>query len=270
MITTQTLGPPAPESDYSQFAETDIPPGSGASKAYRGYVRPFSDDETARQVLRALEANLPLTVSAGRLHASASHLPKHPVEGFLLDMALPCTVIVLEFPGTEHRRAFLIDPGLVPRFSQNPHVRIDKSICFNGRMHPALCVYSGNLFRYQGDRTRLEQFLDQTATYLAKHLIWLRTRMLLCRAYGSVAANVVRRRKPNETVTQMELILSPHVYWEGYWPGVSAPAGPMQHLATIKPKDECWCWSGKLYGDCCRPKEMAYSRGQSRNCESGV
>jgi hypothetical protein len=45
-------------------------------------------------------------------------------------------------------------------------------------------------------------------------------------------------------------------FWDGYWPGPCAPSGPEAHLATIKADQECWCWSGKNYAECCRPREF--------------
>jgi hypothetical protein len=46
-------------------------------------------------------------------------------------------------------------------------------------------------------------------------------------------------------------------HWMGYWPGAVAPTGVQQHIETIQPSQECWCCSGKLYGDCHRSVEAA-------------
>ena len=241
-------------SDYSQFNPCEVPKGSRAVQAMDGFVRPFSDDETACDVLRAIESNIPLQISGGRLSAETSNLRKRPFEDFLTGMTEPFKLLILEFEGTKHRRAFLTSPRMVPRFSMPQHVRMDKTIQIDGRPHPALCIYSGSLFRYADDASPLDQFLDQTATYLAKYLIWLRTRQLFGpSAFGD--RRFVFKRRPNEPVSEIETLLSPNVYWDGYWPGPSAPSGPAQHLATIKRRDECWCWSGKPYGECCRPRE---------------
>lgn len=50
------------------------------------------------------------------------------------------------------------------------HLRSDKSVAVDGRLLPALCVYSGNLIRFEEGRSRLEQFLDQTTTYGGSYL----------------------------------------------------------------------------------------------------
>jgi hypothetical protein len=250
----------APEiSDYPQFALCEAPAESDALRAFRGFIRPFSDDQTAREVLRAMEADIPLQISGGRLSVETVPERKHPFEAYLTAMSVPFTIMVLEFGGTEHPRAFIVSPRMLMRLSQCPHIRTDKSILIDGRPEPALCVYSGSIFQSKADKDRLEQFLDQTATYLAKYLTWLRTRMLF-RPTGGWTREFVFKRKPNEPVTETDLIFSPDIYWDGYWPGRSAPSGPAQHLASIKRTDECWCWSGKIYGECCRPKDIARNK----------
>lgn len=233
-------------------------------RAFRGFIRPFSDNHTACDVLRAIEANVPLHTSGGRLSAEAPHLQRHSFEDYLIEMAVPFTILVLEFDGTEHPRAFLAEPRMVPRFSMCPHIRTDKSVRINGLLEPALCVYSGSCFKYEAGRDRLEQFLDQTTTYMAKYLIWLRTRQLFRHSdYGT--RQFVYKRKPDEPVSEIETLLSRNIYWDGYWPGRCAPFGSTQHLATIKRGDECWCWTGKRYADCCRSRDMAECRrSQSR------
>jgi hypothetical protein len=248
---------PAPIPNYPQFYLTAIPEGSGAVRAYRGYIRPFSDDATACSVLRAFEANSAVTIASGRISADANGLSRNLFEDFLVDMAEPCTVVVLEFAGKEHPRCYLIDPPMVPRFSENLHVRKDRSLCVAGQLRPALCVYSGSLFKYSNDGNRLEQFLDQLATYLGKHLIWLRSRSLYRRSTKGPRV-LVRLRLPGEKLAITEVKLCKKYFLHGYWAGQAAPMSPDQHLATIDPNDECWCWSGEPYGKCCLLKDQAY------------
>src|ERR1700677_3031360 len=94
-------------SDYQQFISCQPPPGSGAIRAHKGYIRPFSCNEDARVGLRALEARIPLQVAGGRIGVEGANLQRHPFEGFLIDVAVPFTILVLGFVGTEHPRAFL-------------------------------------------------------------------------------------------------------------------------------------------------------------------
>ena len=249
--------------DYARIVACSVPEKSGASRAYKGFIRPFSDDATAQRVLRAFEDGIPLQVSGGRLDVELPHTRNHGLDAYLVDMALPFTVLVLESDDTPHPRAYLTEPRMRPRLNWPTHIRADKSVSIDGNPHPALCVYSGALFKYTSERSRLEQFLDQTATYLAKYLIWLRTRQLF-RPYRDGTRQFEYRRGPQEAVTGIELLHSLNVYWDGYWPGPSAPSSPAQHLATIKPADECWCWTGHPYGECCRPKDLANSKRHAR------
>jgi hypothetical protein len=244
----------APElSDYTQFVARSVPEGSGASRAHEGFIRPFSDDATARRVLRAIEEGIPLQVFGGRLDVELSEPSDHSQDPYLTDMAEPFTILLLEFEGTERPRTYMLDPHMVPRFNQCYHLRHDKSIEIDGKPLAALCVYSGAVQRFESNRSRLEQQLDQTATYLAKYLIWLRTRQLYRRT--DEGPRLVRRRAPNGEITMAEVSRSLDLFWDGYWPGPCAPSGSAGHLATIEPDGECWCWSGKAYGECCRPRE---------------
>jgi hypothetical protein len=242
--------------DYEQFTPCAVPGGSGAAWAWSGFIRPFSDDQTARRVLGAIERDVPLCVCAGRLDVVLAGPPVLPLDEFLVGMAEPFAVLLLEFPGTEQPRAFLLSPAMIPRVSACRHLRADKAIVLDGAKLPALCVYSGNLLRFDDGRSILEQLLDQTSTYLAKYLVWLRTRKLFRRtANGSL---LVRAARPGERVSGFEASLSEDFFWSGYWPGREAPSGPWNHLATVRPDGPCWCWSGRLYRDCCQQKEFDY------------
>ena len=242
-------------SDYPQFVSCEIPPESGAARAYKGFIRPFSDDATARRVLQALEEDLPVQVYGGRVDACPRNQSGHKFDDLLINMAFPCSVLILEFPGREHPRAILLDPPISPRVSQNPHLRPDKSIEIDRVSYPALCVYSGSLQRFETGRSRLGQFLDQVATYLAKHLIWLRTRRLYRQTVSG--PELIRPKLPSEPLLAVQGNHSTDLFCLGHWPGKSAPSGPMAHLATIRPDDECWCWSGDKYRECCRTRELA-------------
>jgi hypothetical protein len=267
---TDSLSSPAPQqaarelTDYPQFVPCGVPVNSGAEWAYRGFIRPFSDDATAQRVFRAIENGAPLQVYGGRLDAEENelHSHPHPIDEFLIDMFTPFNVLLLEFPGTEHPRTLLLDPLMTPRVSECRHLRTDKSVKIDGRSLSALCVYSGSLQKFECGRSRAEQLLDQTATYLAKYLVWLRTRRLYRRIPGGL--RLVKAGAPNGKITTAEIDRDPNMFWEGYWPGKSAPSGPAAHLATIKAEDECWCWSGDKYGRCCRPKEFGLMRDFER------
>ncbi len=239
--------PPIPQ--YSQFFEIILPPSTQAIRAYRGYLRPFSDDATARRVLRTLVADLPLQVFEGRLDSDAAGLAEHPLEPFLKDMAEPCTVVILEFAGKEHPRAYLVDPLPNGRASNNHHTWWQRKLSIDGKATPQLCIYSANQFSYDPSSDLLPQFLDQVSTYLAKHLIFLRTRMLHMRRDDGTLRKV-NSRKPWQPVNTNQLKYSKKLYLYGTWVGPVAPHGPAAHLLADDPDSECHCNSGELYRDC--------------------
>lgn len=243
-------------SDYEQFRVCSVPEGCAAIRAYKGFIRPFCDDTTARRVFQAINGGIPLQVAGGRLDAQIPEPRTSQLDEYLVDMATPFTILLLEFDGRERPRSYLLDPPMIPRLSECEHLRKDKSIQIAGKRLAGLCVYSGAVLHFDQDRSKLEQQLDQTATYLAKYLIWLRTRQLY-RQTGTTL-QLVRTRRPESRITTAEIARHSDLRWQGYWPGACAPSGPAAHLATIEPEEECWCWSGVRYGKCCRPRESAY------------
>ncbi len=249
----------APELEiYDQFRSCEVPEKSEASRAYLGFIRPFSEDAIVVRVARALDRDLPVQVDAGRLDVCETGAPPLPFEKLLTRMALPFLVLALEFSDSRRPRTYLVDPPMVPRVSDCEHLRLDKCITVNGVVLPALCVYSGSSLEFTGDRTHVEQVLDQTATYLAKYLVWLRTRRLYRRTATGI--ELVRDRRPGEQAFAAAIERSNDLFWRGYWPGRCAPSSPAGHLATIKPENECWCWSGKCYGECCRDEDLKRER----------
>jgi hypothetical protein len=101
--------------------------------------------------------------------------------------------------------------------------------------------------------------------YVAKHLIWLRTRRL-CRWNGS-DVTVLHQPAPGEAIperapsAQWVQLPAGSVrvidFWSGYWPGKAARAGtPREHIRLIKPNQRCWCGLNKAYGECHRPLEL--------------
>jgi len=248
-IVTAPAQPAPPIPTYPQFFGTTIPEGSEAVRAYRGYIRPFSDDATARRVLRAITAEQSLDVAAGRLDSEAQGLPLHPLEAYLDDMTEPCTVVVLEFSGRRHPRAFLVEPLPIRGISGSQHIWWDKTELIDGTKTPELCIYSGNLFKYDPSVEHLPQFLNQLSTYLAKHLIFLRTRMLHTRQKDGTLRRA-SYRKPWQQINLGLLKLSKKLVWFGAWIGAAAPHHPAKHLQTIDPDEECWCNSGETYRTC--------------------
>jgi hypothetical protein len=188
----------------------------------------------------------------------------HPLEKLLTAMQVSFELLLLEFAPPVHPRIY----GLKPRISDyvypaHPHLRRDQRIEHSGVSLPALCVYSAADFKYRKELPILVEFLDQAATFLAKQLIWIRTRRLFAIDSGELiyvppAGDIVLDFEPREGDNLPAI--SRHVrrtnrVWRGYWPGSSAPSGPAAHIAAINPNSECWCGLGLRYRDCHFPRE---------------
>jgi hypothetical protein len=251
--------------EYPQFAQVAAPTGTGALAAWQGTIQPFTDDITARQVLRRIEAGAPFENDSGSLFCEqAPAMLPHPADPFLLKMDMSFTVLVLELPQYAHPCAFLLQPELSPSFlSFHPHVRSDCKLTIGNRTLPALCVYSGAIFEFAPGISRIVQFLDQVSTYLARHAIWLRTRVLLQQNVFGLDP-IVYKPRPGTLVLDTEFdkrsfCRKPgELYWNGYWPGAAAPSSPSDHLKTIAPDGLCWCWSGKQYRNCHRKRDLQF------------
>jgi hypothetical protein len=277
---SEIAGPPsaAPLAlHYPQFKPTEIPLRRNAVAAWMGTLQPFRDNQTAREGLRCLEANEPIGVCAGMFSISDEDKQKislrsHWAEPMLLNMDMAFTVLVLESSGHEHPRAFAAIPQVSRLiFPRHPHLLDGISVQIRGRKLPALCVYSGAQFRYSMGLPNIVEFLDQLTTYLARHLIWRRTRRLFEVAGGRVKQ--IYSPRPGELILDTEPQLRtdrignsgarPIRFWDGYWPGTVAPQGPDEHLRTIRPEQECWCCSGDPYGECCLPRDLLNRTGGS-------
>jgi hypothetical protein len=250
--------------DYPDFELESAPEISGASHAWTGTIQPFSDDLSAQAFLECVESGKKIDVTEGVISARAPVTMSHWAAPLLVNMGVRFRLLILEFEGMEHPRAY----GMQPEISHNvlpahPHLRADKTLLVGHQALPALCVYSGAVFVYAAGLPRIVQFLDQTSTFLAKHLIWLRTRTL----WPASFAEPRRSPFPGELILDIAPRLKTHPiatikpagarHWAGYWPGAIAATGAEQHVRTIRPSQECWCWSGRLYRDCHRPVEAA-------------
>jgi SEC-C motif len=261
----------APEiPDYPQFRSVAVPPGCNAVRAWEGIVQPFLDSATARRFLHCVEAGKHFDIADGTIDAEAPANARHWADAWLVKMELRFRLLVLEFDGAEHPRAYALQPEISRQMHPlHPHLRTDRQIIVSQRSIPALCIYSGAEFHYSQRWPRLVQFLDQVSAYIGRHIIWLKTRIELPHRFGSV----FRIPHPGEPIfDHIPLIKTDpnlsaakrHVsLFSGYWPGSTAPSGAVNHLRSISRSQECWCCSGKKYGECHRPIEMECLRLQS-------
>lgn len=254
---------------YPGFSPVEVPSGTSARRAWIGSLQPFEDDESSRLLLRALDENRAVQVDRGTVRAISYPNVSHPLEKLLIAMRVSFQLLLLEFAPPVHPRVH----GLKPRISRqvspaHPHLRGDQRIEFGGACLPALCVYSAAEFRYLKEIPLPVEFLDQAATFLAKQLIWIRTRRL----FDIDTGRLIYAPPVGDRIIDFEPCLEDNVptvsrparraarVWEGYWPGSTAPAGSAAHVAAISPRLECWCGCGLLYRDCHLPHEKRFAK----------
>lgn len=247
---------------YPQFSLLSDSNTYSALRAWQGTIQPFASDDNATSFLRCLDHKAPVDVCAGTIDISmpTSGLEPHWAEPLLLGMCSRFSILVLEFEDSRHPRAYCKVPEISRlQFPFHPHLRDDLSVSISGRSIPALCIYSGACFQYDGEVPKVVQFLDQVSTFLARHLVWCRTRKLFTRGRDG-RTELLRLPLPGELIVDHEPRLrahpatcssyEPQTFWMGYWPGPVAPQGSIEHLKTISPENECWCCSGQRYKDC--------------------
>lgn len=249
--------------EYPQFERTAVPLGTGAVSAWKGVIQPFADDDSAQRFLGCLEQRVPVEIVEGRINSPAANAQRHWANPWLVQMQAKFLLLILEFDGTEHPRAYSLQPEISnSSHPLHPHLRHDKMIKVGRQELPALCIYSGAEFHYSPTLPRIVQFLDQLSTYMGRHLIWMRTRVEIPPTQGGR----VQLPKPGEHVFELHkriqtcsvASIKPHNLrlYQGYWPGAVARSGASDHLRTIPPTQECWCCSGKPYGQCHRALEQ--------------
>ena len=231
-----------------------------AERAWQGLLQPFTNDENAKLVLRALALDQAVDVAAGRITAPPDAQPNlpHEAEFRMQDCAIAFDILVLDFPAPIHPWVFSITPIISKeRFPSHPHLRCDRTLVLPWRTLTGLCVYSAAEFKYDTASPRIPQFLDQVSIYLAKHIIWLKTQRLFNLDTGAVVhdgllLDTLYESIPSDTFWQKQPQL--RTIWLGLWPGREAASGK-KHL-SLDPNGECWCGKGLTYEECCRRLEI--------------
>ncbi|WP_421800882.1 SEC-C metal-binding domain-containing protein [Granulicella sibirica] len=213
-----------------------------------------------------MEAERPLWISEGVIRPSQER-GTHWADPLLVNMNVRCEVMLC-IQDNAMPRAYLLKPRFQPYYSDttiHPHPRGDQAILHNGRPLPGLCVFSSAEMVFSDEYDFYTQFLDQLTQYVAKHLIWLRTRRL-CRKFAGQTIVLYQPRPGEQIIEQapythwVQLPQGPvqaQDFWSGYWPGKPAKAmTSVEHLWQISPTQRCWCGLNKAYGDCHRPLEL--------------
>ncbi|WP_371417562.1 SEC-C metal-binding domain-containing protein [Granulicella sp. S190] len=197
----------------------------------------------------------------GRHHPPVESNAQHWAHPLLVNMDVSCEVMLC-IQEDAMPRAYLITPRFQPYYADtliHPHPRGDQFLLYEGRPLPGLCVFSSAEMVFTDAANFCTQFLDQLTQYVAKHLIWLRTRRL-CRRIANTTS-VLYQPLPGETILEQpprrQVVQWPTGpvqaidFWSGYWPGKGARAmTPAEHLRQIRSNQSCWCGLNKKYGDC--------------------
>jgi hypothetical protein len=235
--------------------------------AWSGFLKPFESDVAARSILRDMEAERALWISEGTIRPSEDQ-GMHWADPLLVKMDISCEVMLC-IQVDAMPRAYLLSPRFQPFYADtaiHPHPRGDHTILYKGRPLPGLCVFSSAETIFRDGQDFHTQFLDQLTQYVAKHLIWLRTRRL-CRMIAGKTYVLYQPKAGEQIIEQaprphwVQLAAGPTQaldFWSGYWPGKPARAiTSAEHLRQIKPAQRCWCGLNKTYENCHRPLELA-------------
>ena len=252
--------------DYPQFRPAPVPL-DGTTAAWADWIRPFASDHAARSVLADLLAGRQLMISQGQILNRGS-VCSHWANPYLVGMSGPCEILICFRPDAQPRAYILNTPLELHYADQNiyPHPRGDLSIPYRGARVLGLCVLSSAEYVPIPWIDEQTQFLDQMTQFVASHLIWLRTR----RRFRMTASGrrLIYQPAPGEHIADnpptMGLEMTPSGpikcidYWSGFWPGKSAAATtPLTHIQQLSPSGPCWCGLKRVYGQCCRPKDIA-------------
>ena len=187
--------------DYPQFTQVE-PPADGLSvSAWSGTLKPFESDAAARSILCNIEVERTLWISEGSIRPSTSS-EQHWAHPLLVNMDASCEVMLCTQENAMPR-AYLVNPRFQPYYADtmiHPHPRGDQAILHEGKLLPGLCVFSSAEMVFSEATNFYTQFLDQLTQYVAKHLIWLRTRRL-CRRIGD-ETSVLYQPRPREFIVE--------------------------------------------------------------------
>lgn len=259
---------------YPGFVPVMSPPLVKAKAAWCGVVAPFDTASDVVTIYSDLKQDRTVNVQAGHLRhiGAAGPTDQDPNIRYLVDTRIEFRLLILEYANGRHPEAYCVTPEISrQRFPLHPHLRDDLSVLWEGRYLQALCTdYAPDLLC-----TSVVDLLDYTAIFLAKHLIWLRTRRLVDRAQGRVIAipevgqeilDVEGPYRGPEYNAQSAPLRNSFPYpfqerygWDGFWPGSVAPH---DHAANLRLRDDatCCCGSGRPYSGCHKRFDMERQR----------
>lgn len=260
---------------YPRFAQILVPPFSKAERAWCGKIQPFDSSSEIPSLYSDLKSDRIVNVQAGSLRhvqRGGAINKEDPNLHYLVNMGIEFNVVILEYSDGRHPEAYVLKPEVSrQRFPFHPHLRDDRSLLWGGRYVQALCTdYAPDLVC-----ASLVDFLDYTAIFLAKHLVWIRTRRLFDRLLTRVIAtpepcdeilDVAGLHRGPEYNIQSSPFQKNFPYpfserygWDGCWPGSAAPHDFAANL-RLDDSSPCPCGRGECYAKCHKPLDVESQR----------
>jgi SEC-C motif len=264
---------------YPKFAQIPVPPSGKAERAWRGTIQPFDLTSEIPGLYSDLKDDRVVSVQSGflrRLRSDGAIDRQDLNIRYLVNMETEFNVVVLEYPDGRHPEAYAFKPEISrQRFPFHPHLRDDRSLLWGGRYLQAICTdYAPDLVC-----SSLLDFLDYTTIFLAKHLVWMRTRRLIDRRSDRI---IILPEPGKEVLDNFELLRGPEYNiqsspfhrrfpypfaewcgWNGYWPGSAAPHGYADNL-RLNDSSPCPCGRGERYARCHKRIDIESQRNSVR------
>jgi hypothetical protein len=228
--------------DYPGFVRTSPPFNGDGDETWQGVIRPYAacNERDLMLVLDDLQAASSVCIRRGTLSHDPNCGREHTAIPVAQGMAVlkrmggfdaeAFTIRVVVPPAPRHPKAIAIYPEIsAESHPKHPHLfRHDRrpgSLCSGGS--DALCTYRPGSEDGDLATSSMTTYLDYVALFLAKHVVWRRT------------------RGPEGV---------------GLWLGPDASHLPTVLSRTIEPQQECHCGSGRAYGECHRAPDLVAVR----------
>jgi hypothetical protein len=227
--------------DFPDFEPTAVPIFSGGRRAWRGVLRPFARTGEIVDIVAHFEAERAVNIlPGGVLHHDPDCTERHELSyaGALVNMDVEFEVVIVDRGEVLHPPVYCVRPPIsADIYPGHPHPRQNEPALVGSTRVHGLCIHLRSEHTDRGAEMFV-RLIDQTATYLAKHLVWVRTVGLMTSDRNG------RRRCLLEEGRGLGAMLSTPdsresgVGWAGHWPGPAVPHQPHDMLQMLSPDDE--------------------------------